>query len=139
MLRRPPRSTRTYTLFPTTTLFRSIAGRAGFDRYGGKAVEAGTSATLEDRKIGLARIGLAAKIEAAVVAHDRPGDTAGKDASLARTRARDRIGRRSCQCGQPYCGNAERGLPPHCSFRSERRRVWKEVARTFRSGWVPDH
>src|SRR3546814_885525 len=57
----------------------AIAGRAGFDRYGGKAVEAGTSATLEDRKIGLARIGLAAKIEAAVVAHDRPGDTAGKE------------------------------------------------------------
>src|SRR3546814_3192978 len=28
MIRRPPRSTRTYTLFPYTTLFRSAAGRA---------------------------------------------------------------------------------------------------------------
>src|SRR3546814_18448346 len=26
MLRRPPRSTRTYTLFPYTTLFRSLSG-----------------------------------------------------------------------------------------------------------------
>src|SRR3546814_11054323 len=29
MIRRPPRSTRTDTLFPYTTLFRSAAGRAG--------------------------------------------------------------------------------------------------------------
>src|SRR3546814_20445200 len=28
MIRRPPRSTRTYTLFPYTTLFRSLAGGA---------------------------------------------------------------------------------------------------------------
>src|SRR3546814_8824752 len=27
MIRRPPRSTRTYTLFPYTTLFRSVSGR----------------------------------------------------------------------------------------------------------------
>src|SRR3546814_17202535 len=29
MIRRPPRSTRTYTLFPSTTLFRSAPDRAG--------------------------------------------------------------------------------------------------------------
>src|SRR3546814_2937383 len=29
MIRRPPRSTRTDTLFPYTTLFRSVAGRDG--------------------------------------------------------------------------------------------------------------
>src|SRR3546814_1374989 len=29
MIRRPPRSTRTDTLFPYTTLFRSLAARAG--------------------------------------------------------------------------------------------------------------
>src|SRR3546814_12879816 len=29
MIRRPPRSTRTDTLFPYTTLFRSVAGRPG--------------------------------------------------------------------------------------------------------------
>src|SRR3546814_15213946 len=32
MIRRPPRSTRTYTLFPYTTLFRSDVGSSGFDR-----------------------------------------------------------------------------------------------------------
>src|SRR3546814_14895060 len=31
MIRRPPRSTRTDTLFPYTTLFRSISGHATFD------------------------------------------------------------------------------------------------------------
>src|SRR3546814_7630219 len=31
MIRRPPRSTRTDTLFPYTTLFRSVALRAGHD------------------------------------------------------------------------------------------------------------
>src|SRR3546814_10126048 len=31
MIRRPPRSTRTYTLFPYTTLFRSMGLRTGID------------------------------------------------------------------------------------------------------------
>src|SRR3546814_21138710 len=35
MIRRPPRSTRTYTLFPSTTLFRSYSA----DRYGNRDVE----------------------------------------------------------------------------------------------------
>src|SRR3546814_9937991 len=34
MIRRPPRSTRTDTLFPYTTLFRSAAGRRTQDRHG---------------------------------------------------------------------------------------------------------
>src|SRR3546814_14259455 len=45
MLRRPPRSTRTDTLFPYTTLFRSVVTRAqpsppasGSSTYGGQAV-----------------------------------------------------------------------------------------------------
>src|SRR3546814_5876308 len=45
MIRRPPRSTRTDTLFPYTTLFRSIGGAAGLvmgrtlaDRMFGKGV-----------------------------------------------------------------------------------------------------
>src|SRR3546814_4163048 len=39
MIRRPPRSTRTYSLFPSTTLFRS--GDAGFRRYGWRVPAAG--------------------------------------------------------------------------------------------------
>src|SRR3546814_1313957 len=34
MIRRPPRSTRTYTLFPYTTLFRSVRSAAGGDGRG---------------------------------------------------------------------------------------------------------
>src|SRR3546814_18138277 len=34
MIRRPPRSTRTDTLFPYTTLFRSFLGAAEIDRFG---------------------------------------------------------------------------------------------------------
>src|SRR3546814_10479869 len=37
MIRRPPRSTRTDTLFPYTTLFRSVAGRADDDHCVGEA------------------------------------------------------------------------------------------------------
>src|SRR3546814_19693872 len=42
MIRRPPRSTRTYTLFPYTPLFRSrlLAARQGLDRAVGLAGEA---------------------------------------------------------------------------------------------------
>src|SRR3546814_19669372 len=34
MIRRPPRSTRTDTLFPYTTLFRAIGRAGGVDRFG---------------------------------------------------------------------------------------------------------
>src|SRR3546814_14104597 len=37
MTRRPPRSTRTDTLFPYTTLFRSLAGGQGSDTFNGGA------------------------------------------------------------------------------------------------------
>src|SRR3546814_16828899 len=43
MRRRPPRSTRTYTLFPTTTLFRSAALHGtGWIRPGGGGVPGGS-------------------------------------------------------------------------------------------------
>src|SRR3546814_2024296 len=38
MIRRPPRSTRTDTLFPYTTLFRSMAGRCPLVRGGGRGL-----------------------------------------------------------------------------------------------------
>src|SRR3546814_16354550 len=49
MIRRPPRSTRTDTLFPYTTLFRSIAG--GLDQLRGDphAVAGAAHAAFEDR------------------------------------------------------------------------------------------
>src|SRR3546814_18166596 len=45
MIRRPPRSTRTDTLFPYTTLFRSVAGR-----------RADRAVLVEDRVAGLLRV-----------------------------------------------------------------------------------
>src|SRR3546814_17291484 len=38
MIRRPPRSTRTDTLFPYTTLFRSVVGRAVAESFQGVGV-----------------------------------------------------------------------------------------------------
>src|SRR3546814_12812440 len=39
LIRRPPRATRTDTLFPYTTLFRSLAGRASKQRFGDKVAQ----------------------------------------------------------------------------------------------------
>src|SRR3546814_2512961 len=50
MIRRPPRSTRTDTLFPYTTLFRSLAARAGAD-----AVRCRRHAGLPGRSAGKSR------------------------------------------------------------------------------------
>src|SRR3546814_1151419 len=62
MIRRPPRSTRTDTLFPYTTLFRSSisdrtdpSGRRRADRPAGRGVQ-GAAAVGPDRR-GAARIG----------------------------------------------------------------------------------
>src|SRR3546814_13751116 len=47
MIRRPPRSTRTDTLFPYTTLFRS-APRRGFERHNVRKYEVGTAIAKND-------------------------------------------------------------------------------------------
>src|SRR3546814_3241552 len=49
MIRRPPRSTRTDTLFPYTTLFRSGGGRTRFDRSRSAAVQHGAGPGLDRR------------------------------------------------------------------------------------------
>src|SRR3546814_1998669 len=75
MLRRPPRSTRTDTLFPYTTLFRSGLGKAvGFDQghagdllpaFGNRALycHAAAEAEVHARKIDLIKTG---RVEQAV-------------------------------------------------------------------------
>src|SRR3546814_13619316 len=50
MIRRPPRSTRTDTLFPYTTLFRSVHEVAGADLGAGRA---GMLTTLKNAAMGL--------------------------------------------------------------------------------------
>src|SRR3546814_18710638 len=62
MIRRPPRSTRTDTLFPYTTLFRSVRREAE------DAVRAGRSELfLSDQSIGEDRVGMAMVLAAAAV------------------------------------------------------------------------
>src|SRR3546814_20503676 len=49
MIRRPPRSTRTYTLFPYTTLFRSLRGRSLWLLQCCPAILSGGAALLSDK------------------------------------------------------------------------------------------
>src|SRR3546814_21016577 len=53
MRRRPPRSTRTDTLFPCTTLFRSDVGLAGVDHILGQCLEFGVEGIDDALHIGL--------------------------------------------------------------------------------------
>src|SRR3546814_14539204 len=89
MIRRPPRSTRTDTLFPYTTLFRSI-----FVAPGGSATQQGAVSPvhegerLVDQALGAAALGGRFPFIAAADAHRRidmaAGDLVGRDAcSLA--------------------------------------------------------
>src|SRR3546814_13017030 len=108
MIRRPPRSTRTDTLFPYTTLFRSI---------GPDEVEPdGQSRVRLDRDSR-------AKLFGCIYASARPGQKILVIAFEAR---------------HPYFGhvsgaNGHRGR----RFRSEERRVGKECVSTCRSRWSP--
>src|SRR3546814_14582442 len=77
MIRRPPRSTRTDTLFPYTTLFRSPADtgddRDAFDR----------PYHVRRERIDRRRCGHIARIDPAAVRSDHPGEHA-RHAALAR-------------------------------------------------------
>src|SRR3546814_12144738 len=118
MIRRPPRSTRTDTLFPSTTLVRSGDGAAGV--YAITQGQGGfhaphrprTAFTAAARKRGFQPFGAAA--------HDRgAGQFIGSVAA-------DRSTRRSTAAQS-------------CRRRSEERRVGKECVSTCRSRWSPDH
>src|SRR3546814_8858500 len=67
MIRRPPRSTRTDTLFPYTTLFRSRQHRALLDddALGDLGACADEAVVLDDDRIGLQRLQHAADADAA--------------------------------------------------------------------------
>src|SRR3546814_11038670 len=118
MKRRPPRSTRTDTLFPYTTLFRSIVG--------------------EDVKL-VQKIG-AEELEIKL----RAGDTAPTQAGIEQADglqvcARLCCGERGSRCvGSigPRVGNRARDAP-QVSVRSEERRVGEECVSTCRSRWSP--
>src|SRR3546814_3358596 len=59
MIRRPPRSTRTDTLFPYTTLFRSGPGNEGANSYGDSAMPTSSEENEADRERLIALVELA--------------------------------------------------------------------------------
>src|SRR3546814_4544641 len=61
MIRRPPRSTRTDTLFPYTTLFRSVFVEVGNQRRGARAGLLELFAKVQDRLCRFARLPVAEK------------------------------------------------------------------------------
>src|SRR3546814_12885341 len=108
MIRRPPRSTRTDTLFPYTTLFRSCACRSG-DQAERRDVEN-------------------TKWRQAFLARDSIDDQIGGCADQRHRAAQDRhIAQRDKQpLGRIACSPCQR---------SEERRVGKECVSTCRSRW----
>src|SRR3546814_19565900 len=115
MIRRPPRSTRTDTLFPYTTLFRSIEAITGM-RFGDPArpllvsVRSGARASMPGMMDTVLNLGL----------NDETVEGLGTAADDRRF-AYDSY-RRFIQL-----------------YRSEERRVGKECVRTCRSRWSPYH
>src|SRR3546814_13223842 len=109
MIRRPPRSTRTYTLFPYTTIFRSdhVKPRWVFGRGGAKQCTIGPRTGCDH--IGDGKGGRQAEIKRSVAELQVEIQQAGLAASDA--------------------------LP----CRSEERRVGKECVSTCRSRWSPYH
>src|SRR3546814_16830250 len=121
MIRRPPRSTRTDTLFPYTTLFRSNAEMAAVEHFG------------PAQKPGVARLS-SKRPFSPNLSSDTPGmsswELGGSGAGPARRTAD--AGRRACQA------NATDGNHRH-DARSEERRVGKKCDRTCRSRGSPYH
>src|SRR3546814_17388846 len=124
LIRRPPRSTRTDTLFPYTTLFRSAAGR----RRGGAA--AGLCRSVGARSARTVRL-------------PPPGALHGADAQGARARpgiaaadARRGGGALSAR-GGGGAAQGRRGRLARARGRTEERRVGKEGVSTCKSRGVP--
>src|SRR3546814_11628254 len=113
MIRRPPRSTRTDTLFPYTTLFRSHPAVEGRDQLVQDVVG-------ELEAVALGR-------EAQLVGAEGSRPPAHHQRPLVRS------------AGWGSSCPAERVAMCATNVRSEERRVGKECVRTCRSRWSPYH
>src|SRR3546814_11260751 len=127
MIRRPPRSTRTYTLFPYTTLFRSPIGGDLLAR-----------AELQDLIEALRTEGLLHGVDEAdgefgVAVREEAVSGGGQSPQLRR--AADRPGLRLVS-HPTFAGEVVEVLTHR---RSEERRVGKECVSTCRSRWSPYH
>src|SRR3546814_13231829 len=123
MIRRPPRSTRTDTLFPSTTPFRSEAASAAPADFGERrTIDVGVETDRHGKgrferteQVGALPIGLVRRADLAIVGlcGIDPDRTEGGDAAAAK---------------------AGRSRP---AFRSEERRDGKECVSPCRSRWSP--
>src|SRR3546814_15104319 len=117
MIRRPPRSTRTDTLFPYTTLFRSRSEATGARELGSDP-KTGKPVSVRLGRFGpYAAIGTKDDEEKPTFASLRPGQSM-HTITLAEALELFKLPRQ---------------------LRSEERRVGKECVSTCRSGWSPDH
>src|SRR3546814_21175317 len=120
-IRRPPRSTRTDTLFPYTTLFRSQPPAL-------RAFERHQPDLLAEHREAVVAFGIIGRGELAVVQpHDRtaPGVRHRKRAHRERSIGGRRLGH------APILGRG--------AHRSEERRVGEECISTCRYRWSPSH
>src|SRR3546814_15235689 len=122
MIRRPPRATRTDTLFPYTTLFRSDAGFAG-DAEGDADLRALVGLLLQEGRLGDVR----PQQHAAQVVRGRAG-VRGAQVVLAGGEQLEgpRAAGLDVEVTGPRLGEAKR---------SEERRVGTECVRTCKSRW----
>src|SRR3546814_11300987 len=134
LIRRPPRSTRTATLFPYTTLCRSRRGEVEDDRIvGGGLEDVHHRGAAFDAEIELGgREGFGAVFEAPVGA----GQARGIVAQLLRAVDRDLLDLWHLHAEDDA---APRGTDRVVTMddRSEERRVGKECVSTFSSRWSP--
>src|SRR3546814_15086489 len=127
MIRRPPRSTRTDTLLPYTTLFRSVTGLLA----------------QEDGAAAVVLLAFAERQQAPIGQRDH-GLDAGVDVGLGQARRRiEDLGTPAAVGGKaPQAVLALEGDQPAAigeAGRSAERRVVQECVSTFRSRWSPYH
>src|SRR3546814_20262917 len=120
MIRRPPRSTRTDTLFPYTTLFRSQGADAVFTCVGADA---------DLQQVVLGKDGALAAMRPGAVLVDHTTVSA----KIARRLAEEAASKGLLAVDAPVSGG-QAGAE-----RSAERRVGKECVSTCRSRWSPYH
>src|SRR3546814_11799985 len=123
MIRRPPRSTRTDTLFPYTTLFRSRVGRAAEAVVAVVAAGDGHLQRIEDRHVEFDECGL-----------DVTADLGQVVLRVARRTAHPCVAQRGVRRAVELVLLAAQ---VHAAGRSEERRVGKGCVSTCRSRWSP--
>src|SRR3546814_13009508 len=136
MIRRPPRSTRTYTLFPFTTLFRSLSDGA---------LQPSTPPLAYRLCSSIDRASPHGVCTAAICQSFRVAECYGPDTRGRVLRAKKK--RPQGPLGQPSGWNTH--LSDHAdrrshsvqpaTRRSEERRGGKESVSTGRTGWSPDY